>query len=174
LIALLLLVFIVVKGGWFLLIYWLGICIPMEYLNHRSEYLSQKHHTLCNQFFIVYLAIVTAERSRGKQWKLSSLAESFFNSVEHILFAWVVCLIIMQFFTIFPLRNKILQAVFIALIFNGLGVLNEFYQNSMTLQPIISLHQESLKDIAMNLTGTSVFIIWMLRKKEVPEVSFER
>jgi hypothetical protein len=48
--------------------------------------------------------------------------------------------------------------LYIALIFNILGVLNEFMQNMMCSRETFDLIPDSQKDLVMNMLGTLIFI----------------
>ena len=160
LIELLILLFILANSLWFLLVYWVALFVLLEFLNRQPGYLSQKYHPVYNLLFVSYLIMVVWDRNRPV--RADTLPEAILNIAEHLLLAWLVCFGVLQGLTAFSSGSRTRQVWGIALGFNVLGLLNEFYQNRMTDFPVFVLNRENLKDLSMNLLGTAVFLLWVL------------
>ncbi len=145
---------IFIKAGT-LLPYWSAMMLSLEILNRQSPYLNQPNFRVYNWFFVGYLVLVVVDRTRkihigqGFEWS--------FNSLMHILFGLIVCFKISQYLTVFNLQLKN-RALSIALIFNVIGILNEFMQNMMSHRETFVLIPDAQKDLMMNVVGTLVFI----------------
>lgn len=169
-IACLLLAFIVYLKTWTLLPYWLAMTVSLEVLNRNKAYLRQTNYTLYNWFFVGYLILVVADRTR--RFHLNETFEWCFNSLMHILFGLIVCFKMSQYWTVFGGQSKH-RLLYIALAFNILGVFNEVLQNWMSHRALFVFIPDSLKDMGMNIVGTLVFLGFeyiLLRKKCPPSV----
>ena len=141
--------------SWYLLIYWSALLVSMEILNRNINYISQLNYQIYNLVFIAYLTLIVMDRTRF--FKFGETLEWTINSAMHVMFALVVCFKISQYFFIFKLKNK--QYIFyIALIFNVLGIFNEFMQNAICHRELFVLIADAQKDILMNFLGTLCFI----------------
>ncbi len=155
-IGLLLLIPIVYVRNWTLLPYWLVMILSVEILNRNIKYLSQPFYRFYNLLFMSYLILVVGDRTRF--FRLGETIEWSFNSLMHILFGLIVCFKISQYFRVFDF-NLDKRITTIALIFNMLGVFNEFLQNLMGSRPMFVLIPDAQKDLAMNGVGTLIFIL---------------
>ena len=163
---LLLLLLFYVKN-WTLLPYWLAMMVSLEILNRNKRYLNQPFYRFYNVLFMSYLILVVGDRTRS--FRLGETVEWSFNSLMHILFGLIVCFKISQYLTAFDFKlNK--RIFYIALIFNVLGVLNEFLQNLMGARPMFVLIPDAQKDLMMNVVGTLIFVSveYVLEHKKAP------
>jgi hypothetical protein len=166
-IGLCLLAYIIYIKAWTLLPYWSAMMLSLEILNRQSLYLNQPNFRIYNWFFIGYLVLVVVDRTR--KIHLNEAFEWSFNSMMHILFGLIVCFKISQYLRVFnvQIKNRTLS---IALIFNVIGVLNEFMQNMMCQRATFILIPDAQKDLMMNVVGTLVFmgIEYVLNQKNTP------
>jgi hypothetical protein len=169
LIAFGLLCYIIYIQHWSLLPYWSAMVVSMEILNRHKTYLAQRFYTLFNLLFVGYLIFVVVDRSRN--FRLRYRWEWCINSAMHILFALIVCFKISQYLTVFNIKTKH-RNFYIVLIFNILGVLNEFLQNVMCKREIFILIPDARKDLVMNMVGTVAFLLmdYVVLKRSTPSV----
>jgi VanZ family protein len=163
-----LLAYILFIKAWILMPYWSAMMLSLEILNHQKQYLTQPNFRVYNWFFIGYLVLVVVDKTR--KIHLNEVFEWSFNSMMHILFGLIVCFKISQYLRVFnaQIKNRTLS---IALIFNVIGVLNEFMQNIMNGRQVFELIADSRKDLMMNVVGTLVFmgIEYVLNRKARPQ-----
>jgi hypothetical protein len=150
-----LLAYIVYLKAWTLMPYWSAMSVSLEILNRQKSYLYQPNYRLYNWFFVGYLVLVVADRTRTVH--LNDTFEWCFNSLMHILFGLIVCFKISQYLIVFDWKIK-RRLFYIALGFNILGVLNEIMQNSMNYRGLLGFVPDSFKDMVMNIVGTLVFL----------------
>ena len=150
-----LLAYILYIKAWTLMPYWAAMMLSLEILNRQERYVNQPNFRVYNWFFIGYLALVVVDRTR--KFHLNEAFEWSFNSLMHILFGLIVCFKISQYMTVFDVLIKN-RTLYIALIFNVIGVLNEFLQNTMNGRQLFELIADSQKDLVMNVVGTLIFI----------------
>jgi hypothetical protein len=137
--------------------YWFAMALSLEILNHNKIYLAQAFYTRFNLVFVAYLILVVLDR--GRKFHVNFTAEWNFNSLMHIFFALIVCFKISQYLSVFAIKTK-KKNLYIALIFNILGLINEFFQNLMCKRDIFVLIPDAQKDLVMNVLGTAMFI-WL-------------
>lgn len=154
-IACLLLAYIIYLKTWTLLPYWTAMTVSLEVLNRHKAYLRQANYTLYNWFFVGYLILVVADRTR--QFHLNETFEWGFNSLMHILFGLIVCFKMSQYWVVLGRQSKH-RLLYIAMSFNALGVFNEVLQNWMGHRALFVFIPDSLKDMVMNVVGTLVFL----------------
>lgn len=160
-IALLLLLIILSVKKWFLMPYWVVMTLSLEILNNNKNYLQQRSVSVYNILFVGYLALMVWDRTRS--YHTDFAIEWQFNSLVHILFGWIICFKIHQYFTAFNIHIKN-SFLYIALIFNILGFFNELMQNIMNGKYIFTFTADTQKDLMMNIIGTMVFIGLEYRK----------
>jgi VanZ family protein len=108
-------------------------------------------------FFIGFVAYFLFVRSFI--WGFSDMVNYHLNSIEHLLFALVVSLMILYHFLFFT-HIRIKFAIWISIfIFNGIGLINEFFQNYFQGKAIFYLESFSVKDLLVNLFGTLLFLL---------------
>ena len=152
----------IVSGTSFLLIYEVLFYLSFEYLNSNSNYLKIKSHKFYNWLFLFFLGFIVFVRI--DIFNFSKTIDYHLNSLEHLLFAFVICLTLYVYMHIFNLISSKfylnLLVVFIA--FNGIGFLNEYFQNFYQQQPIFCLKETNIKDIIINVIGSSLVVILAL------------
>ncbi len=119
---------------------------------------SETHIFRCSQlFFMGFVAYVLFVRSFICGF--SDTVNYHLNTVEHLLFAIVVSLMILYYFLFFT-HIRIKFSIWISIfIFNGIGLINEFFQNYFQGKAIFHLESFSVKDIKVNLFGTFLFLL---------------
>lgn len=150
---------IVWNQHYFLLMYSGVFYLSFEYLNRNNWYLESKNHDYYNWFFVVFLAFIVWVRTRSFQF--SELVELHLNTLEHLLFSFVICLLIALYLSVFGVckEKRISKAVLVFIVFNCIGLMNESVQNHFRLLDVFTFDQNNLKDVLINLIGSSVFLI---------------
>lgn len=151
---------IIIISKQFQILYYLPIMIiSLEYLNKNEIYLNTYNYKQLNTIFIGYVLMVSLER--GRPFVFNQGIEMILNSIEHILFGFVICLKTSIYYSIFK-RIKSLQNVElikIVIVFNLFGFINEIFQNWYKHKAIWQLSFDSRKDIIMNIIGSIIFIL---------------
>jgi hypothetical protein len=153
--------------SYFLLSYNGVMYVLIEILNSKKLYLNQINYKTINALCVGYQILITINRTRTI--KLSENTEGPINILEHFFFALVVCLLISQlllFFKKIALTN-LQETLLIALIFNGVGVFNEFFQNIISSRALFVFTPDSIKDIGINLIGSLIFVAYSLFFKRI-------
>lgn len=163
------LVFVFV-GKYYLITYIAINQVLLEILNAQPIYKTQ-FYKLYNTIFWAY-ELVLVERLR--HFKMNTLAEWWLNNLEHIFFAMVISLLLYILLAIFWLKSetKRLQRLVITIIlFNAIGLINEWLQNLMAKRAAFVLLEDGVKDLKMNLMGSCIFILtaicrllWLAKK----------
>ena len=157
--ALVILLIILYSKQFQILYYFPVMFISLEYLNQNKQYNTQYNYKLLNAIFVSYVLFICIDRGRPTQFY--PLIEIIINSIEHLLFGFIICIKIAVYYSI--LKHKILlkrnELIMIAVTFNIFGFLNEFFQNWYKHQSQWQLKFDSRKDILMNIIGTLLFII---------------
>jgi len=141
-----------------LLSYVIVMHTSIEVLNQRDIYL-KKRSLIFNVVFWSY-ELVLLERLRS--FHFSAGFEWTLNSIEHLLFAFVICIKVYFYLEAFPLRGsvrKFRNVLFAILFFSALGILNEYFQNLLNKRSLFILEADSLKDITMNCIGAAIFFL---------------
>lgn len=137
--------------------YILFFFMSVEILLLKKSKSETKFFKLSQLFFIFFVSYVLFVRSFI--WGFSDEANYNLNTIEHILFAIVICLSIYFYFTFFG-GKKLSSPIFLsAIIFNIIGLFNEFFQNYFQGKPVFILEDFSIKDIIVNVLGTLVFML---------------
>ena len=128
-----------------------------EWLNANKRYLVLKYKTLYNAFIVSFLAYILLVRSG-----VLSVSESVtfhLNTLEHVLFAIVICLHLSIYLCVFGKRPQtaLTQLLLVVVVFNGIGLVNEFFQNYFNGAQPLPLAPNSLKDLVANLLGTAIY-----------------
>ena len=162
--------FIIASQKYYLLYYWVAMYLSLEFLNSRQEYRGQTHYKLYNVLFIAFQMLFCIDRLRTTPYKLSEWIEWQMNSVEHILFAFIICFKMVQYFNLNVFGKIALkkQTILIFIGFNVLGILSEIFQNSLQAnysivfwEGSLTLYPDTIKDLQMNLLGSTLFILSM-------------
>lgn len=133
--------------------------LSFEYLNSNKKYLELAAHSIYNWLFIAYLAFIVFVR--GHLFHFSAMADYNLNTAEHLFFAFLICqtmLVYMEIFNLLP-GKYILKLFTVFGLLNLIGILNEYFQNCYHHFPIFKLESDDLKDLMINLIGTSLFVI---------------
>jgi hypothetical protein len=135
--------------------------LSFEYLNANKKYTQLKNHNLYNWLFIAFLGFVILVRA--DLFGFSETTEYHLNSAEHLFFACIICLTITLYLNLFNiLTNKPFLTLFFVFIgFNGIGLLNEFFQNFFEQTPTFRLKENDVKDIIINLIGSSLYVFFV-------------
>lgn len=159
----LILLMIMLSKEYEILYYFPVMLISLEYLNHKKQYTEHYNYKLLNAVFIGYVLFICIDR--GRPSKFYDVIEIMINSVEHLLFGFIICMKAAVYLSIFKERWQLSknELLTIALIFNILGFLNEFFQNWYKHQAQWKLNGDSQKDILMNIIGSSIFVILYLK-----------
>lgn len=163
---LLLLPLIVVSQKYFLLYYGAVMYASLEFLNSRTEYKAQPHYKYYNSLFIAFQFLVCIDRLRP--FKFETWIEWQINSVEHIIFACVICFKIVQYLNLpfFKIPALLKRMVVTFVFFNIIGVLGEIFQLSLTDNDKLVFWAgstrflaDNIKDMQMNLMGSALFCV---------------
>jgi hypothetical protein len=135
------------------------MAISLEYLNKNKIYLNTYNYKQLNTIFIAYVLFVAIER--GRPFAFNQAIEIILNSIEHILFGFVICLKTSVYYSIIKKIKKLrnIELLKIIIFFNIFGFLNEFFQNWYKDKYIWQLSFDSKKDIIMNIIGSILFIL---------------
>lgn len=106
--------------------------------------------------FVSYVLLV-----RSFVFNFSDETNYNLNTIEHLLFAVVICLLIFYYILFFSSIRKNYAIVLSFLIFNCIGLFNEFFQNYFQGKPVFILDEFSVKDLIANVLGTIIFVIIM-------------
>jgi hypothetical protein len=132
--------------------------LSFEYLNLNAKYLKMPSHKNYNWFFISFVVFVVLVRA--DIFGFSDTVDYHFNTAEHLFFSGVMCLMILVYLQIFKLisRYKLMKLLVVFAILNLLGLVNEFFQNLFQERPFFSIEGNDIKDMIVNLIGSSLFV----------------
>jgi hypothetical protein len=150
---------IVWNKHYLLLMHSIFFYISFESLNQNANYLSLKRHDLYNWIFIFFLAFITWVRTRS--FPFSESIEFHLNTAEHLFFAITVCVLVTVYLQLFGVlkANTIQNLVLVLVVFNLIGVVNEWVQNYFREVEVFTLDQSNIKDIVINAIGSVLFLI---------------
>ncbi len=142
-----------------LLIYEFLFYLSFEYLNSNSTYLKLKYYKVYNNLFLFFLVFIVLVRCN--LFNFSETVHYHLNSLEHLFFALIICLLLSIYIQIFkfPLHTTFQILIFVFITFNGIGFLNEFFQNFFQQTPIFILNTTDIKDLIINFIGSTFFIL---------------
>lgn len=120
----------------------------------KSETQMFKLSQLFFTFFVSYVLFV-----RAHIWGFSEETCYNLNTIEHLLFSLVICLLIYCYISFYS-NKKIQNSIFLSvMIFNLIGLINEFFQNYFQGKSVLMLDEFSIKDLIVNVLGSVIFII---------------
>ena len=157
--SLIILAWMLFTKSYILLLYWLVFVGLLEFLNLQKSYKSKNFKKL-NALFFLYLLFITVIRT--VPYKIDLIYRYIINSIEHLLFSLVVCLIIyfvIEIFQRYKERTFTLRVIATTAIFYFIGVANEVYQNIAKGKPALVFDKGALIDLVVNLVGAAAFII---------------
>lgn len=169
---LLLAIAIVLSKFHVLLIYESVYYLSFEYLNSKPEYRKIKAHKIYNWLYIAYLAFEVLVRAQ--LFEFGERIDYHINSVEHLFFTFLISLTISIYLGLFKLlpHKYLLKLVTVFIILNIIGLINEYFQNLYQLQPLFSLDAADIKDLVINLIGSSLFVVFSLILKRKKMLKF--
>jgi hypothetical protein len=132
--------------------------LSYEYLNSNKKYIAMRNHSIYNWLFLWFILFVILVRSK---WFFISLSIDYhLNTVEHLFFAFVLCLSLSIYFQIFKLVTIPLKRMLVVFIsFNLIGLMNEYFQNFYQGTTVSFLDKTDIKDIYVNLVGSLLYVI---------------
>lgn len=156
---LLLFIAIILIKVYFLLIYAALFFISFLYLNSNEKYQKLEHYKFYNWIFIVFLSFIVLVRSN-----LFNFAEQIkynLNTIEHLFFAFILCLLLSIYMQLFNLifKKYLVRMLVIFILFNFIGLLNEYFQNFYSQTQLFNLKENDIKDIFINFIGSTLFLI---------------
>lgn len=139
--------------------------ISFEYLNQNNNYLTLKKHNYYNWIFVLFLAFIVWVRTRT--YAFSESVEYHLNTIEHLLFAITICILVTVYMQLFRIlkENSFRNLVLVLIVFNCIGVVNEYVQNYFRQIEVFTLDQNNLKDIMINAIGSVLFLIGSIEYK---------
>lgn len=116
-------------------------------------------HKIYNWLYIAYLAFIVFVR--GKIFKFPKDVDYNLNTAEHIFFMFLICQTVLIYMQVFNLLSGkyLLRLITVFALLNLIGILNEYFQNFYQHLPILYLEKDDLKDLTINLIGSSLFVI---------------
>jgi VanZ family protein len=153
-----LLVWILFSKVYMLLYYWGVFVALVAFLNTRPKYKGQPYKWI-NLVFYLYMLFIVWERTRHFQY--SETAELLINDAEHIFFANIISILIALIITLVTNKHQafVKNILLSVIIFNAVGVINEYFQNLIGHRSFFYLIADSKKDMLMNLLGSVVFLL---------------
>lgn len=161
----------IVLGKYYLITYVAINQVLLEILNRQPLYRTHPYKWFNLMFWTYELVLV----ERLRHFKMHPTAEWWLNSLEHVFFALVISFMIYLFLAMLWLKKdsqRLQRAIWVAVIFNAIGLVNEWNQNYIAHRPVFVFIPDSIKDLQMNLIGTTILFltclcrIWWLRKKQ--------
>lgn len=143
-----------------LLLYEIVFFASYEYLNSNKNYLQLQLHCYYNWFFLFFLGFIILVRA--DLFNFSDEIAYHLNSVEHLFFSFLICLLLSVYITLFTVfaNHKVVKLLFIFIAFNLIGLLNEYFQNYFQDSEVFLLKENDSKDMVINLLGSILFIIF--------------
>lgn len=157
---------VVVLNEHYMMLMYSGVFyISFEYLNQNNNYLALKKHNYYNWIFILFLAFIVWVRTRS--FSFSEPIEFHLNTVEHLFFAITICILITVYLQLFGIlkENSIRNLFLVLVVFNCIGVVNEWVQNYFRQVEVFTLDQSNIKDIVINLIGSALFFMGSVEYK---------
>jgi hypothetical protein len=147
--------------------------LSFEYLNSNKKYLRMPSHQRYNWFFISFVLFVVMVRA--DLFGFSDRVDYHINTVEHLFFSAVMCLMVLVYLQLFKMVSKqpLLKLTVVFVVLNFLGLINEFFQNLFQERPFFSIEGNDIKDMIVNFIGSSVFVIISLLIKNKAVVGQE-
>lgn len=137
--------------------YILFFFVSVEILLRKKSKSDTRVFKISQLIFTLFVSYVLFVRSHV--FGFSNETECNLNTMEHLLFSLVICLLIYYYISFFC-QNKIGKPVlFSVLIFNVIGLINEFFQNYFQGKGIFILDEFSIKDLIVNAIGSMIFIV---------------
>jgi hypothetical protein len=160
-----LIIIIIYCKHYILLMYSSVFYFSFEFLNHYGKYLKSQQCNRNNWIFILFLAFIVWVRTRA--YVFSESVEFHLNTVEHLFFAITVCVLVTVYLQLFGVlkENSIRNLVLVLVVFNLIGLVNEWVQNYFRQVEVFTLDQSNIKDIVINLIGSALFFLGSVEYK---------
>ena len=148
-----------------LILYEVVFYLSFEYLNQNKKYQQMVFYQTYNWLFISFLSFIVLVRAN--LFQLSEMIHYHVNSIEHLFFSGIICLILTIYLQIlnFNFKSKFTYLLVIFILFNGIGLCNEYFQNYFQHSEVFLLKKDDCKDLIINLIGSSIFVIASLFSK---------
>lgn len=156
---------IIISKVYVLLVYEFVYYLSFEYLNSNSKYRQINGYKTYNWLFIFYLAFEVLVRAH--LFHFTKTIDYNINTSEHLFFTFLISLsisIYMQFFNLLS-ENRLLKLIAVFAVLNFIGLINEYFQNFFQGLPIFLLDGDDIKDMIINLIGSSLFVVLSLLYK---------
>lgn len=152
-------------GVYILLAYLMVYYLSFEYLNSNKKYKEISAHKIYNWLFVIYPAFILLVR--GRLFNFTETVVYHLNTAEHLFFAFLICLTLSIYLQLFNFlsNNDLLKLFTVFGLLNFIGILNEYFQNFYHQLPLFHLEQDDLKDMTVNLLGSTLFVIVSLFSK---------
>ena len=137
--------------------YILVLFINVEILLLHKSKSETKIFKISQFIFITFVSYVLF--ARAHIWGFSDETNYNLNSLEHVLFAIVISLLIYYYILFFDQKKKLSPILLSVLLFNTIGIVNEFFQNYFQGKSVFFLDEFSIKDLIVNVIGTAFFIL---------------
>ena len=139
--------------------------LSFEHLNSNAKYLKMPSYKIYNWLFISFVVFVVLVRA--DLFGFSDTIAFHINTAEHLYFSGVMCLMLLIYMQLFNLasNNLLMRLTVVFVILNLLGLINEFFQNLFQERPFFSIEGNDIKDMIVNLVGSSLFVIISLLYK---------
>jgi hypothetical protein len=167
---------VLVTEHYYLLYYNAIMYLSLEFLNSQKDYTEQTRYKFYNLLFIGFQLLFSFDRLRPYAYKLNLWWEWQMNSVEHIIFAFIICFKIVQYQNLRFLKvSSLFKRIVITFIsFNVIGLLGEIFQLSLNVHSRLVLWhgsfdflEDNIKDMKMNLIGSSLFCAYMFYESRI-------
>lgn len=140
-----------------LFVYAIFFYFSFEWLNAHKRYLTIPYKVFYNIIIVAFLAYILVVRSG-----VLSVSDSVIfhlNTLEHVSFAIVICLHLSIYFRVFGQQpsGALTQLLLVVVLFNVIGLANEFFQNYFNGAQVLPLTPNSYKDLVANLLGTGIY-----------------
>jgi hypothetical protein len=154
------------SGANYLLAYLLVFHASIEFLNSRRVFQEVPEHRRYNAIFIGFVLFIVLNRARA--FRFDERVEFILNLAEHGLFALVICLNLLCYLDLLGRWAHRARMLVVVLLFNVIGLVNEAFQNAMNDRILWFLEPDAIKDIAMNVAGSVIFLLLVRGRSDLP------
>jgi hypothetical protein len=139
-----------------------GLLLILENITKRKNSFEYQFLKLFSCFFVLFVLFV-----RSEFFQFSKPINYFLNTLEHLFFGLFVCFFMN--FIVFSWNKSLIfikRVFFVVIVFNCIGLLNEFFQNYIQNKALLLLNDYSLNDITVNLIGSFIYVLLVLFSKK--------
>ncbi|MFM2229000.1 MAG: hypothetical protein RL607_258 [Bacteroidota bacterium] len=133
----------------YVFVFWLAF----EGLNANATYANLPFTKYTNSAFLLLPITVVLIRNHWVPYYLEGIL--WYNIFEHLLFAFTLCLYLDCLFLCW--KHSIPTTRWVLQLFNGIGVVNECFQNGYGNEPVFQFSVEDWKDLGVNMAGSILF-----------------